>query len=134
MPERQSVSSGTPWEPKMGYCRAVRVDQFVYVSGTTATDENGNLVGPGDYAAQTDYILKKIERALTELGASIKDVVRTRVYVVDATQWEGVASVHGKVFGEVRPANTLVEISALVGEGYLVEIEADAVLGAGDAL
>lgn len=118
----------------MGYCRAVRYGQFVYVSGTTATDENGAVVGAGDYEAQAQYILEKIERALESLGATMKDVVRTRVYVQDATQWEGVAAAHGRYFAEVRPANTLVEVSALVGTEYLVEIEADAIIGAGDAL
>jgi len=134
MTERQSVSSGTHWEAAMGYCRAVRYGQFVYVSGTTATDENGAVVGAGDYEAQAQYILEKIERALGSLGATMKDVMRTRVYVQDATQWEGVAKAHGRDFAEVRPANTLVEVSALVGTEYLVEIEADAIIGAGDAL
>lgn len=131
--KRKQVSSGTKWEDVMGYARAVQVGQFIYVSGTTATDENGEIVGD-DYATQTAFILEKIERALNELGASMKDVVRTRVYVVDAAHWEQVAAIHGQVFGAVRPANTLVEVSALVGSGYLVEIEADAILGAGDAL
>ncbi len=131
--KRKNVSSGTKWEDVMGYARAVQVGQFIYVSGTTATDENGEIVGD-DYATQTAFILEKIERALNELGASMKDVVRTRVYVVDAAHWEQVAAIHGQVFGAVRPANTLVEVSALVGSGYLVEIEADAILGAGDAL
>lgn len=128
MSERQTISSGTQWEQVMGYSRAVRVGQHVMVSGTTATDENGTIVGD-DYATQTRYILQKIERALNGLGASMSDVVRTRVFVVDATQWEQVAVEHGKVFHDIRPANTLVEISALVGTGYLVEIEADAIIG-----
>jgi enamine deaminase RidA (YjgF/YER057c/UK114 family) len=131
--ERKNISSGTHWEGVMGYSRAVRAGDFVFVSGTTATDADGNIVGD-DYAAQTRYIIEKIERALQDAGASLKDVVRTRVFVVDATQWEQVAVVHGEFFGEIRPANTLVEISALVGTGYLVEIEADALIGAGDAL
>ncbi len=133
MMERKNISSGTHWEGVMGYSRAVRVGQMVFVSGTTATDENGAIVGD-DYATQTRYVIEKIERALKEAGASLKDVVRTRVFLVDAGQWEQVAAVHGEFFGEIRPANTLVEISALVGRGYLVEIEADAVIGAGDAL
>jgi enamine deaminase RidA (YjgF/YER057c/UK114 family) len=117
----------------MGYARAVRAGDFVCVSGTTATDDNGNVVGE-DYATQTRYIIQKIERALVAAGASLKDVIRTRVYVSDAAQWEAVASVHGEFFGDVRPANTLIEISNFVGDGYLVEIEADAIIGAGDAL
>jgi enamine deaminase RidA (YjgF/YER057c/UK114 family) len=131
--ERKNISSGTHWEGVMGYSRAVRAGDMVFVSGTTATDANGNIVGD-DYAAQTRFVIEKIEQALMEAGASLKDVVRTRVFVVDATQWEQVAAVHGEFFGGVRPANTLVEISALVSTGYLVEIEVDAIIGAGDAL
>jgi enamine deaminase RidA (YjgF/YER057c/UK114 family) len=131
--ERKSVSSGTHWEGVMGYARAVRAGDLVFVSGTTATDASGAVVGD-DYATQTRYIIEKIEQALQQAGASLRDVVRTRVYVVDESQWEQVAVVHGEFFGDIRPANTLVEVSALVGTGYLVEIEADAVIGAGDAL
>jgi enamine deaminase RidA (YjgF/YER057c/UK114 family) len=127
--ERQRVASGTQWEQLVGFSRAVRVERFVYVSGTTATDESGAAVGIGDVAAQTDYILQKIERALAEAGATLADVVRTRVYVLDADDWEAVGRVHGRYFGATRPANTLVEVSRLVGDEYLVEIEADAVIG-----
>jgi enamine deaminase RidA (YjgF/YER057c/UK114 family) len=127
--ERQRVASGTQWEQLVGFSRAVRVDRFVYVSGTTATDETGAAVGIGDVAAQTDYIIRKIERALAEAGATLADVVRTRVYVLDADDWEAVGRVHGHYFGPTRPANTLVEVSRLVGDEYLVEIEADAVIG-----
>lgn len=127
--ERQRVSSGTVWERAVGYSRAVRVDRFIFVSGTTATDDDGSTVGAGDPAAQTDFIIRKIERALAEAGASLADVVRTRVYLTNADDWEAVGRVHGRYFGDVRPANTLVEVSRLVGSDYLVEIDADAVLG-----
>jgi enamine deaminase RidA (YjgF/YER057c/UK114 family) len=126
--ERQRVSSGTEWELAVGFSRAVRVDRFVSVSGTTATDDEGNPVGVGDVAAQTEYTIQKIERALQEAGATLADVVRTRIYVLRADDWEAVGRVHGKYFGEIRPANTLVEISKIVGDEYLVEIEADAIL------
>jgi enamine deaminase RidA (YjgF/YER057c/UK114 family) len=129
----QRVSSGTEWEQVVGFSRAVRIDRFVCVSGTTATDDDGNPVGLGDPAAQTEYILQKIERALVEAGATLADVVRTRIYVMNADDWEAVGRVHGRYFGEVRPANTLVEVSRLVGDEYLVEIEADAILPAPDA-
>lgn len=128
--ERQRVSSGTEWERVVGYSRAVRVDRFVYVAGTTATDDDGKPVGIGDVAAQTDYIIRKIERALVEVGATLADVVRTRVYVSDGDDWEAVGRVHGHYFGATRPANTLVEVGRLVGDAYLVEIEADAVVDA----
>jgi enamine deaminase RidA (YjgF/YER057c/UK114 family) len=126
--ERQHVSSGTEWEQVVGFSRAIRVDRFVYVSGTTATDDDGRVVGAGDVAAQTDYIIRKIERALAEAGATLRDVVRTRIYVLNADDWEAVGRVHGRYFNETRPANTLVEVSRLVGDEYLVEIEADAVV------
>lgn len=126
--ERQLVSSGTEWELAVGFSRAVRVDRFVFVSGTTATDEQGQPVGIGDVAAQTEYIMQKIKRALHEVGATLSDVVRTRIYVVNADDWQAIGRVHGKYFGDIRPANTLVEISKIVGDEYLVEIEADAIL------
>jgi len=127
MSQRQNISSGTVWETLAGYSRAVRMGELIAVSGTTATDENGHIVGQGDPYAQTAFILRKIERALREAGASLEDVVRTRIFVTNVAQWEAVARAHAEVFGEIRPANTLVEVSALIGEGYLVEIEADAV-------
>lgn len=126
--ERQRVSSGTEWEQAVGFSRAVRVDRFVMVSGTTATDDEGQPVGVGDVAVQTEYTIQKIERALKEAGATLADVVRTRIYVINAGDWEAVGRVHGKYFGEIRPANTLVEISKIVGDDYLVEIEVDAIL------
>ena len=128
MTERQKIASGTIWEAQAGYSRAVRVGNLVFVSGTTATDDDGNLVGPGDPEAQARYIIEKIGRALAAAGASLADVVRTRVYLVRADDWVAVGRAHGHYFGEIRPANTLVEVSALVGDGYLVEIEADAVI------
>jgi enamine deaminase RidA (YjgF/YER057c/UK114 family) len=129
--DRQLVSSGTVWEGIVGYSRAVRVDRFVYVAGTTATDDDGNVVGANDPAAQTDYIIHKIERALSEVGASLSDVVRTRIFVTNADDWEAIGRVHGTHFAEIRPANALVEVSRLVGSEYLVEIEADAVIAVG---
>jgi len=128
MTERQNISSGTSWETIAGFSRAVRIGNVVHVSGTTATDENGNVVGLDDAYAQTGYIIRKIERALNEAGAALSDVIRTRIYVTDIHQWEVVARAHGEFFNQIRPANTLVEVSALVGNGYLVEIEADAVI------
>jgi enamine deaminase RidA (YjgF/YER057c/UK114 family) len=122
--ERQSVSTGTSWEAIAGYARAVRVGPMICVSGTTATAEDGSVFG-ASAAEQTLFILFKIERALAQLGASLKDVIRTRVYVRDLEDWEAVARVHGKVFAKILPANTLVG-AALVGEGYRVEIEVDA--------
>jgi enamine deaminase RidA (YjgF/YER057c/UK114 family) len=128
---RESVGTGTPWEALAGYARAVRVGDRVLVSGTTATGPDG-VVAPRDPAAQTRFILDRIEGALQRLGATLRDVVRTRVYVRDIADWEAVARVHGERFGDIRPANTLVQ-AHLVGDEYLVEIEAEAVIGAGDA-
>jgi enamine deaminase RidA (YjgF/YER057c/UK114 family) len=129
---RASVSTGTVWEGLAGYARAVRIENRILVSGTTATGPEG-VVGAGDPEAQTRFILDKIEAAIQQLGGTIRDVVRTRIYLRDVSDWEAVARVHGERFGAIRPANTLVE-AKLVGEEYLVEIEAEAVIGAGDAL
>jgi enamine deaminase RidA (YjgF/YER057c/UK114 family) len=130
--KRTSVGTGTHWEALAGYARAVRAGDRILVSGTTATGPDG-VVGAGDPAAQARCILDKIEAAIEQLGGSLRDVVRTRVYVRDIADWEAVARVHGERFRAIRPANTLVQ-AALVGQEYLVEIEAEALIGAGDAL
>jgi enamine deaminase RidA (YjgF/YER057c/UK114 family) len=124
---RQHVSSGTPWEALAGYSRAVRVGQQVFVSGTTASNEHGDVQHPGDAGAQATYILRKIERALHEAGAELKDVVRTRVFVQKIEDWEAVARAHGAVFATIRPANTLVR-AEMINPAMLVEIEAEAVI------
>ena len=128
---RENITSGTVWEDVAGYSRAVKVGDHVFVSGTTATDDEGSLVGKEDAYKQASFILRKIERALVQAGSSLKDVVRTRIYLTDASLWREVSRAHKEVFDTIRPANTLLEISALVGEGYLVEIEADAIIGSG---
>jgi aryl-alcohol dehydrogenase-like predicted oxidoreductase/enamine deaminase RidA (YjgF/YER057c/UK114 family) len=127
-PDAERVSTGSIWEPLAGYSRAMRVGNQITVSGTTATHGAGLVVAASDAAAQTTYILDKIAASLQALGGSLEDVIRTRVYLTDAEEWEGVSRVHGRYFGEIRPANTMLEVSRLIGEGYRVEIEADAVL------
>lgn len=129
MSDRKNISSGAPWESIVGYSRAVRVGNHVWVAGTTATDENGDVVGVGDAAAQTRYVLQKIDRALKEAGVKFTDVVRTRTFVTDIAQWEAIGRVHGEFFGEVRPAATMVEVSKLIDPAHLVEIEVDAFVG-----
>lgn len=126
--ERRTIASGAKWEPIAGYSRAVRVGPFVHVAGTTAWDAQGDIVGRGDPGAQTVQILKNIEKALAAAGASLADVVRTRAFVTDITQWEKVARTHGEVFRDIRPAMTLVQVVRLVDPAMMVEIEADAII------
>ncbi|UCC51407.1 MAG: RidA family protein [Anaerolineaceae bacterium] len=131
--ERRSVSTGTIWEQRYSYCRAVRYGDRILVAGTTAAGPSGELMGQGDPTKQAQYIIDKIEQAIGELGGRLADVVRTRIYVTDMANWEAVATVHGERFHGIQPVNTLVE-AKLVGEDYLVEIEAEAIIGAGHAL
>ena len=128
MTKREIFASGTPWEPIVGYSRAVKVGDQVWISGTTATGADGRLVGGDDPYAQTRQILANIERALVRAGAELADVVRTRIYVTDISHWEAIARAHGEVFGDIRPATAMIEVRRLIDAAMLVEIEADAVI------
>jgi enamine deaminase RidA (YjgF/YER057c/UK114 family) len=127
---RKNIFSGTPWEPIVGYSRAVRIDNHIWVAGTTASDAVGNVIAKGNAAEQTRYILKKIEAALHDAGASLADVVRTRVYVTNIAEWEAIGRVHGEFFGEIHPASAMVQVSKLIDPDHLVEIEVDAYVSA----
>jgi len=128
MPDRVKYSSGTRWEPIVGYSRAIRVGKIVHVSGTTATDSEGKLVGIGDPGKQTVQALNNIRRALESVGSKLEDVVRTRIYVTDISRWEEVGNAHGSVFKDIRPSTSMIEVKKLILPEILVEIEAEAIL------
>jgi len=126
--DRSNYSSGAPWESIAGYSRAVRIGNIIEVAGTTAVDTEGQVVGAGDISKQTDYIFKKIRNALNDAGSNMSDVIRTRMYLTDINDWETVARVHGDIFSDIKPVSTLVEVSGLIDEELLIEIEVSAVV------
>ncbi|MFA6467579.1 MAG: RidA family protein [Bacteroidota bacterium] len=128
MKKRINISSGAPWEEKVGYSRAVRIGNLIEVTGTVAVDDSGAVIGKGNPYEQTKFILQKIERVLHQAGASLNDVIRTRMFVTDITRWEEYGKAHGEVFGAIKPCTTMVEIAKLIGTEYLIEIEATAVV------
>ena len=129
---RQNIGSGRPWEAVVGYSRAVRVGQVIHVAGTTSVDDAGVVVGRGDPGAQTTQALRIIEAALKQLDATMRDVVRTRIYVTNIADWEAIGAAHGAFFRDIRPAATMIEVSRLIDPALLVEIEAEAIIGAGE--
>lgn len=126
--QRQNFSSGTKWEEIVGYSRAVKMGNIIEVTGTVSVDENGELIGESDAYAQTTFIIQKIEKVLGSAGATLKDVIRTRMYVTDISRWEEYGKAHGEFFADIRPCTTMVEVSALIEPGYLIEIEATAII------